>query len=318
MPEASSKLLKEKKSLEDRLGQADRILHLNDEIKTLLELAEEENAFYVEAKQVLESLKTLLEETETQSLLSGEQDPSSAMLTINAGAGGTESCDWASMLLRMYLRFAESKGWQAEIHDCQDGDGAGIKSATVEITGEYAYGLLKSESGVHRLVRISPFDANAKRHTSFASFFVSPIIDDSIVIEINPADLRIDTYRASGAGGQHINRTDSAVRITHVPTNTVVQCQSQRSQHQNKDAAMKMLRSKLFDLELEKRKKIQDIEEDNKAEIGWSSQIRSYVLHPYKLAKDHRTEFESHEPHKILDGELDSFIAAYLKHIRLG
>lgn len=245
-------------------------------------------------------------------MLSDELDTNNALMTINAGAGGTESCDWASMIMRMYLRYAESKGWDIEIHDFQDGDEAGIKSCTVEITGEYAFGLLKAENGVHRLVRISPFDSNAKRHTSFCSVYVSPVIDDDIEIEINTSDLRIDTYRASGSGGQHVNRTDSAVRITHMPSGIVVQSQSQRSQHQNKDACMKLLRSKLYEAELEERRKKQQDLEDSKSEIAFGSQIRSYVLHPYKLVKDHRTSYESHEPDEVLDGDIEFFINEFL------
>lgn len=255
-------------------------------------------------------------ELEVVSLLGEPEDNSHSLLTINAGAGGTESCDWASMLMRMYIRFAESKGWEVTFHDMQEGDEAGVKSVTLEISGEKVYGLLKGESGVHRLVRISPFDSNARRHTSFASVYLSAVIDDEIEVSIDPSDLRIDTYRASGAGGQHVNRTDSAVRITHKPTGIVVQCQSQRSQHQNKDTAMKMLRSKLYEQELEKRKKEQSELEADKSEIGFGSQIRSYVLHPYKMVKDHRTSLESHSPQKVLDGDISEFITAYLFHSR--
>ena len=245
-------------------------------------------------------------------MLTNEQDSANALLTINAGAGGTESCDWASMLLRMYSRFAANNSWEIDIHDFQEGDEAGLKSATLEIKGDYVFGLLKSESGVHRLVRISPFDANKKRHTSFASIYISPIIEDTINIIINPSDLRIDTYRASGAGGQHVNRTDSAVRITHTPTGIVVQCQSQRSQHQNKETALKMLRSKLYEKELQDRQEKQQDLENQKAGIDFGSQIRSYVLHPYRMVKDHRTQLEHHRPDEILDGELSSFINAFL------
>lgn len=237
-----------------------------------------------------------------------------AILTINAGAGGTESCDWTSMLYRMYLRFAERKGWQVEVHDVLSGEEAGIKNATIEITGDYAYGLLKAESGVHRLVRISPFDSNARRHTSFTSVFVTPVIDDTIEIEINPADLRVDTYRASGAGGQHVNKTDSAVRITHIPTGIVTASQTQRSQHQNRDNAMKLLRSALYEREMEKRRAALTAIENTKTDISFGHQIRSYVLHPYKLIKDHRTDYESHSPDDILDGKLDEFINEFLAH----
>ena len=287
-----------------------------EEAKTAIELAGESSEFYQEALTTLTHLKEELEDIEVTSLLTEESDSSNALLTINAGAGGTESCDWASMLMRMYTRFAEKKSWQLDIHDFQEGDEAGIKSATLEIKGDYVFGMLRSESGVHRLVRISPFDANKRRHTSFASVYVSPIIDDQIDININPSDLRVDTYRASGAGGQHVNRTDSAVRITHQPSGIVVQCQSQRSQHQNKDTAMKMLRSKLYEKELEDRRKKQQDLEDQKSEIGFGSQIRSYVLHPYKMVKDHRTKKENHSPNEVLDGELTPFINTFLASAR--
>jgi peptide chain release factor 2 len=249
---------------------------------------------------------------EIQSLLGEELDKNDAVVTINAGAGGTESCDWASMLYRMYLRFCERSGWETEIFDYQEGDEAGIKSVTFGVTGEYAFGMLKAESGVHRLVRISPFDSNARRHTSFASLFMSPVIDDDIEIEINEKDLRIDTYRASGAGGQHVNRTDSAVRITHIPSGVVVQCQTQRSQHQNRDQAMKLLRGRLYERELEKRRQKQQELEDSKSDNSFGSQIRSYVLHPYKMVKDHRTNYEHRNPDEVLDGGLNEFIYEYL------
>jgi len=312
-PKTSAGVLKEKKSLESIIRQVTAVDTRCDDLKTALELASEEEEFHNEAINLIEQLSTELEELEIQSLLGGELDNSAALVTINAGAGGTESCDWASMLLRMYLRFAERKDWNLSVHDIQDGDEAGIKNATIEISGDFAFGLLKAESGVHRLVRISPFDSNARRHTSFASVFVSPVIEDNIEIDINPADLRVDTYRASGAGGQHVNRTDSAVRITHAPSGIVVQCQSQRSQHQNRDTAMKMLRSKLYEQELEERRKKQQDIEEAKSEIGFGSQIRSYVLHPYKMVKDHRTSKESHSPLDILDGDISAFINAYLQ-----
>lgn len=279
-----------------------------------MELAPEGKEFQDEAVEYLESLTTKLNEMEIQSLLSDEADPNNAIISINAGAGGTESCDWASMLFRMYLRFAERKGWSVSIYDQQDGEEAGLKNATFEVKGDFAYGMLKSESGVHRLVRISPFDSNARRHTSFASIFVTPMIDENIEIDINPSDLRIDTYRASGAGGQHVNTTDSAVRITHEPTGVVVQCQNERSQIQNRETAMKLLKSKLYERELEKRQKIKDDMENSKEEIGWGSQIRSYVLHPYKMVKDHRTSCEYHSPDEVLDGFLEPFINSYLAH----
>ncbi len=306
-PKTSAAILQEKKSIESLLQKIEKLSQLESDITAALELGTEEE-FREEAERSLKSLELEIKALEIASLLKEQTDRTSALLTINAGAGGTESCDWASMILRMYLRYCEKKSWNTEIHDMQEGEEAGIKSATIEIQGEYAFGLLKAEIGVHRLVRISPFDSNAKRHTSFASVFVSPIIDDEIEIIINPSDLRIDTYRASGSGGQHVNRTDSAVRITHLPTNTVVQCQSQRSQHQNKDTAMKMLKSKLYERELEERRKKQDALESSKSDIGFGSQIRSYVLHPYKMVKDHRTELVHQIPQDILDGELDAFI----------
>lgn len=312
-PKMSATTLKEKKNLEDWISGAMQLKSGLQDLQAALELAPDGFEFQEEAESLLEKINTDLDEWEVRSLLSGELDRAASLLTINAGAGGTESCDWASMLLRMYLRFAEQKQWSVSIHDIQEGDEAGVKSATVEITGDFSFGLLKAESGVHRLVRISPFDSNARRHTSFASIYISPVIEDEIEININPADLRIDTYRASGAGGQHVNRTDSAVRITHGPSGIVVQCQSQRSQHQNKDTAMKMLRSKLYERELEERRQTQKEIEQTKTEIGFGSQIRSYVLHPYKMVKDHRTNFEKHAPEEILDGNLTPFINAFLQ-----
>jgi len=301
--------------LEDSLSQGKSIQALAEDIEAGIELSEEEEVFE-ETIKLFQIFSDRVEELEVASLLSDSHDNSHSLLTINAGAGGTESCDWASMLLRMYIRHAESKGWEVTFHDMQEGDEAGIKSATIEISGEKVYGLLKGESGVHRLVRISPFDSNARRHTSFASVYLSAVIDDAIEVSIDPSDLRIDTYRASGSGGQHVNRTDSAVRITHKTSGIVVQCQSQRSQHQNKDTAMKMLRSKLYEKELEKRKQEQSELEAGKSEIGFGSQIRSYVLHPYKMVKDHRTSRESHAPQKVLDGDITEFITAYLIHSR--
>ena len=250
---------------------------------------------------------------QTTTLLSGEYDINSAVLSLNAGAGGTESCDWVAMLYRMYLRYAEKQGYKVSVLDEHPGEEAGIKSVTMEITGDYAYGYLKSEKGVHRLVRISPFDSGGRRHTSFASCSVLPVFDTDITIDIRDEDLRIDTYRASGAGGQHVNKTDSAIRITHLPTGIVVQCQNERSQHKNKDSAMKILRGKLFERELEQQKQdMQDIK-GAESEIGFGSQIRSYVFHPYSLVKDHRTNHEVGNPKAVMDGELDGFINAYLK-----
>jgi len=249
-----------------------------------------------------------VEKFEFKALLSGEDDDKNAILTIHPGAGGTESQDWAQMLLRMYLRCAENMGFETETFDYMGGEEAGIKSATVEIRGDYAYGYLKGESGVHRLVRISPFDFNKRRHTSFASVFVIPEVEDNVTVEINDDDLRIDTYRASGAGGQHVNKTSSAVRITHLPTNIVVQCQTQRSQHKNKESAMKILRSRLYQHYLELEKEKQARKEPAKKKIEWGSQIRSYVFHPYNMVKDHRTRIETSNIQAVMDGKLDEFI----------
>ena len=247
-------------------------------------------------------------------MLSGEDDDKNAILEIHPGAGGTESQDWAQMLLRMYLRYAEQKGFQTETLDYLSGEEAGIKSATIEIKGDYAYGYLKAESGVHRLVRLSPFDFNKRRHTSFASVFVIPEIEDNVSVEIGDDDLRIDTYRASGAGGQHVNKTSSAVRITHIPTNIVVQCQTERSQHKNKEYAMKILRSRIYQHLMEIEKAKQADREPEKRKIEWGSQIRSYVFHPYNLVKDHRTDIETSDAHRVMDGDLDRFISGFLSH----
>ena len=260
----------------------------------------------------LETLDQRLAELEFRRMFQGEMDTANAFVEIQAGSGGTEAQDWAEMLLRMYLRWAEKRGFDAAVIEASPGEVAGIKSATVEISGEYAYGWMRTETGVHRLVRKSPFDSGNRRHTSFASVFVSPEIDDDIEIDINPADVRVDTYRASGAGGQHVNRTDSAVRLTHLPTNTVVQCQSERSQHQNKDRAFKQLRAKLYELELQERRAEQQAVEDAKADIGWGSQIRSYVLDQSRV-KDLRTNIERTDPNNVLDGDLDNFIESSLK-----
>lgn len=260
----------------------------------------------------LSVLEEKLEVLEFRRMFSGEMDPNNAYLDIQAGSGGTEAQDWASMLLRMYLRWGEDKGFKTELIEISDGDVAGIKSATIQFTGEYAFGWLRTETGVHRLVRKSPFDSGNRRHTSFASVFVSPEIDDNVDIEINPADLRIDTYRSSGAGGQHVNTTDSAIRITHVPSGIVVQCQNQRSQHQNKDKAMQQLRAKLYELEMMKRSEAAQALEESKSDIGWGSQIRSYVLDSSRI-KDLRTNVETSNCNAVLDGDLDRFIEASLK-----
>ncbi len=284
-----------------------------DDLQAALELAAEgDDDYLAEANTLYAAMRNELSVLEVQSLLNGELDMNDAVVTINAGAGGTESMDWSSILFRMYLRYAERKGWETEIHDYLAGEEAGIKNVTFVVTGPYAFGMLKAESGVHRLVRISPFDSNARRHTSFSSVFVSPVVDDAIDIQINPADLRTDTYRASGSGGQHVNKTDSAVRITHIPTNTVVASQTQRSQHQNRDNAMKLLRSALYEREMEARRKTQAGVEAEKSDISFGSQIRSYVVHPYQLVKDVRTEHETSDSAGVLDGDLDAFVNAYL------
>ncbi|GEK11328.1 peptide chain release factor 2 [Pseudoalteromonas peptidolytica F12-50-A1] len=273
--------------------------------------AEDEETF-TEAEQEVNGLVEQLEKLEFRRMFSGDQDANDAYIDLQSGSGGTEAQDWCNMLLRMYLRWAEAKGFKAEIVEATDGDVAGIKGATVKVSGEYAYGWLRTETGVHRLVRKSPFDSGGRRHTSFASVFVYPEIDDNIEIDINPADLRIDVYRASGAGGQHVNRTESAVRITHLPTNTVVQCQNDRSQHKNKDQAMKQLKAKLFELELQKQNAEKQAQEDAKSDIGWGSQIRSYVLDDSRI-KDLRTGIENRNTQAVLDGDLDKFIEASLK-----
>lgn len=277
-----------------------------------VELAEEGEKVEEELKEALASFDEALERAELQALFSEKDDARNAILTIHPGAGGTESQDWAQMLLRMYLRYAERKGYKAEILDLQPGDEAGLKSVTVRMVGDYAYGNLSQESGVHRLVRISPFDANRRRHTSFAAVFVYPEVEEEIEVKIDPEDLRIDTFRASGHGGQHVNVTDSAVRITHIPTAIVVQCQNERSQHKNKATAMKVLKARLY--ELEKKKKQEKLEklEDAKSEIAWGNQIRSYVLHPYKMIKDLRTNVEVGDVERVLDGDIDQFIKASL------
>ncbi len=285
-----------------------------EDAEVLLELATEEDDAETarEAEAAIGQLATEVENTEMECMFSGEHDASNAMLAINAGAGGTEAQDWASMLMRMYLRWAEHRGFSTEILDQLPGDEAGIKSVTMMIRGRNAYGLLRSEMGIHRLVRISPFDSGGRRHTSFASVFIFPELDDDIEVEINEKDLRIDTYRASGAGGQHVNKTSSAIRITHLPTGIVVQCQNERSQHRNRDTAMKMLKAQLYELERKKKEEEEAKLSGDKKEIGWGSQIRSYVLQPYRMVKDHRTNCEIGNVDAVLDGEIDPFIKAYL------
>ena len=302
--------MKDRTYLEDRLTNYKELeFDIKDNI-SILELAdaENDNDLLEEGKNKLEELYISIKKTELETLLSGEADINDCFLEINAGAGGTESQDWAQMILRMYSRWAEKQHYKISIMDENQGDEVGIKSICIRISGINAYGWLKTESGVHRLVRISPFDSQNRRHTSFASVWVYPVVDDNIEININEKDLRIDTYRASGAGGQHVNRTDSAVRITHIPTNTVVQCQNHRSQHQNKAEVYKMLRAKLYELALSKKEKEKNETESNKTEIGWGHQIRSYVLQPYQLVKDLRTNKESSNFQAILDGEIDIFL----------
>ena len=285
-----------------------------EDASLLLEMAQEEEDEEAagEVAQILEKLEVKVDNFELECMFSGEHDENNALLTIHAGAGGTEAQDWVGMLLRMYLRWAEEKGFQTDILDYLPGDEAGVKGVTVLIKGHYAYGYLRSEMGIHRLVRISPFDAGGRRHTSFASVFIFPELDENIDIDINEKDLRIDTYRASGAGGQHVNKTSSAVRITHLPTGIVVQCQNERSQHRNKDMAFKMLRARLYEREKELQAKEQEGLHGEKKEIGWGSQIRSYVLQPYRMVKDHRTNCEIGNVDGVLDGNLEPFIKAYL------
>lgn len=311
----AAKIQKEKSVLDEVVNTYNHLKQLYDDFDVLLEFAQAEND-ESSAQEAIDTYNNFLKEfniAEQKVLLSGEVDPNNAIITINAGAGGTESCDWAFMLLRMIMRFCDTHKFKTQVLDTQEGDSAGIKSATVAVTGNYAYGLLKSETGVHRLVRISPFDSAGRRHTSFASIFVSPEVDDTIQIDIQEKDLRIDVYRAGGSGGQGVNTTDSAVRITHLPTNIVVVCQNERSQLQNKAQAMKVLRSRLYELEMEKRRAKEAELEASKKDISWGAQIRSYVLHPYKLVKDHRTNFEVSTAEKVLDGDLDDFIDAFLR-----
>jgi len=313
-PTNAQKLMRERTKLDDAI-KAVRVIEsdLTDAVE-IIELAEMEgdSEMESEAEEALKDLASSAKTAELQALLSGEADGNNTYIEIHAGAGGTEAQDWASMLFRMYLRWAESRGFKYETIQYMDGEEAGIKSATIQIKGEDAYGWLKTESGVHRLVRISPFDSNAKRHTSFASVWVYPVIDDSIDIEINEGDLKVDTYRASGAGGQHVNTTDSAIRITHQPSGIVVQCQNQRSQHKNRAEAMSMLKARLYEAELRRREDEANAVNASKTDIGWGHQIRSYVMQPYQMVKDLRTGEESGQPQKVLDGALDPFLAAAL------
>jgi peptide chain release factor 2 len=312
-PQKSQQVMREKKRLEDMLATEADLVRRGDEIATYFELAREGESVDADLRREIDSLREKVDHLETETLLSGENDARNAIVTIHPGAGGTESQDWADMLLRMYLRWAERQGFQTVLYDYQPGEEAGLKSATFAVNGEYAFGLLTSEIGVHRLVRISPFDQAKRRHTSFASVFVSPEIDDSIEVVIRSEDIRIDTYRSSGKGGQHVNTTDSAVRITHIPTGIVAACQNERSQHKNKDRAMSMLRSKLYEHELEKKREATRKIEDSKLDIDFGSQIRSYVLQPYRLIKDHRTKFDFGDVDRVLDGDLQPFIRSYLQ-----
>jgi len=310
--ELAQKLLQERSRLERKIERQEHFQSQIEDAAVLFEFAEEDDESIKELRPLIERLKHDLDRAETEMLLAGDNDERNAICTIHPGAGGTESQDWAEMLLRMYLKWAEQRGFKTEILDYQPGEEAGLKNVTFRVEGEYAYGLLAAEAGVHRLVRISPFDQAARRHTSFASLFVYPEIDEDIEVEINDKDLRVDTYRATGAGGQHINTTDSAVRITHIPTNIVVQCQNQRSQHQNRAVAMQVLRSRLYELEIEKRRAETAELEASKADISFGSQIRNYVLAPYRLVKDARTKLERGNVDAVLAGDIDDFIKAYL------
>jgi peptide chain release factor 2 len=317
-PEKSQKLMQDRKRLEEAIASDSQIVSMTSDLETLFELSREGEAVQGEILEEIKRLRERLDHLESQMLLSGENDSRSAIVTIHPGAGGTESQDWAEMLLRMYLRWAERKGFQTVVTDRLEGEGAGIKSVTFEVNGENAYGLLQSEIGVHRLVRISPFDANARRHTSFASVFVYPMIDDEIKIEIKPEDLRVDTFRASGAGGQHVNRTDSAIRMTHLSTGIVVQCQNERSQHKNRASALKQLRARLYEHELEKKREEDRKLEATKLDINFGSQIRSYVLAPYRLIKDHRTKLAVGDVDRVIEGDLDGLIQAWLAYRKTG
>ncbi len=306
----------ERTRLADKMDAINQLESRLDDAVLLHEMAVEEgdDTSLREAEQQIDQLQSMAEKRELESLLSGQADDKDAYLEINAGAGGTEAQDWAEMLLRMYLRWAESHGYSAKMVDQSYGEEAGIKSVTIEVSGENAYGWLKTETGVHRLVRISPFDSSNRRHTSFASVSVTPVVEDDIDIDLDQSDIRVDTFRASGAGGQHVNKTDSAVRMTHGPSGIVVSCQNERSQHANREQAMKMLRAKLYEAEMQKRRQAANAVEAAKTDIGWGHQIRSYVLHPYQMVKDMRTEVETTQTDKVLDGEIDLFLEAALAH----
>ncbi len=315
--EKAQKVIKEKKIQEDLINSYTSSVSRSKETEELYNLAIEENNTSVinDSLKAIEELKNKAKKNEIKCFLSNESDILDSYIEIHAGAGGTESQDWAEMLRRMYMKWSSNKEFKCQIISEHKGDEAGIKSSTIKIQGEYVFGFLKSESGIHRLVRVSPFDSGARRHTSFASVWVYPVVDENIDIEIIEKDLRIDTYRSSGAGGQHVNTTDSAVRITHIPTKIVVQCQNERSQHKNKETCLSMLKARLYEFELRKRQKENENLESSKSDIGWGHQIRSYVLHPYRMVKDNRTNYESSNPDKILDGDLDEFLESSLYNL---
>ena len=308
----STTVMKKISFLEKDIALRKNLVQKAEDIEVLFEFLNENQVEEEEVKKELNTFSNLLKEFELKLILNGDNDSNDAIITIHPGAGGTESQDWAEMLYRMYSMWAESKGFKFNVIDFQNGDEAGLKDCTVEISGDYAYGLLQAEIGIHRLVRISPFDSNSRRHTSFASVSVSPAVNEDIDIEINQKDLRVDTFRSSGAGGQHVNKTDSAIRITHIPSGIVTQCQTQRSQHKNKEQALKVLKSKLFQLEMEKQLLNKKELEGEKKDIGWGSQIRSYVFHPYNMIKDHRTKHEVGNIKSVMDGNIDDFIYSYL------
>ena len=308
----STTVMKKISFLEKDITLRKNLVQKAEDVEVLLEFLNENQVEEEEVKKELKIFSNILKEFELKLILNGDNDINDAIITIHPGAGGTESQDWAEMLYRMYSMWAESKGFKFNVIDFQNGDEAGLKDCTVEISGDYAYGLLQAEIGIHRLVRISPFDSNSRRHTSFASVSVSPAVNEDIDIEINQKDLRVDTFRSSGAGGQHVNKTDSAIRITHIPSGIVTQCQTQRSQHKNKEQALKVLKSKLFQLEMEKQLLNKKELEGEKKDIGWGSQIRSYVFHPYNMIKDHRTKHEVGNIKSVMDGNIDDFIYSYL------